>query len=110
MNVNFLQRGDIHIVELMGELNSDTSNRVYETIIGRIDPREQVVLDMSKVPYMSSAGIRALLLLYRSLLDGGGKVVLVGLSEELVEVLSITGFLEFFQTQHTVDAAIRAIQ
>ncbi len=110
MNVNFLQRGDIHIVEIMGELNSDTSTKVYETIISRIDPREQVVLDMSKVPYMSSAGIRALLLLYRSLLDGGGKVILVGLSDELQEVLSITGFLEFFQTQHTVDAAIRAIQ
>jgi anti-sigma B factor antagonist len=110
MNVNFLQRGDIHIVEIIGEMNSDTSNKIYETIISHIDPREQVVLDMTKVRYVSSAGIRALLLLYRSLLDGGGKVVLVGLSEELEEVLSITGFLEFFQTQHTVDAAVRAIQ
>lgn len=110
MNINFQQSGDVKIIELDGELNSDTSPAVYEEIINKITETDRVILNMSKVRYMSSAGIRTLLLLYRSLNSGGGKVVLVGLSEELADTLSITGFLEFFDTQNTLDAGLQAVQ
>lgn len=110
MDINFQKSGDIKIIEMDGELNSDTSSEVYDAINEQISPTDRVILDMRKVRYMSSAGIRTLLLVYRSLSNGGGKVVLVGLSEELRDVLSITGFLEFFNTQNTVDAGLQAVQ
>ena len=46
--------------------------------------------------YMSSAGLRMLLVIYRTIVGQGGKVVLVGLSEELQDTMALTGFLDFF--------------
>jgi anti-sigma B factor antagonist len=55
-----------------------------------------MILDLSKVDYLSSAGLRLLLLLYREFAAKKGKVVLLGVSEEIRTVMSHTGFLNFF--------------
>ncbi|MEL7233720.1 MAG: STAS domain-containing protein [Chloroflexota bacterium] len=110
MDVNFQDSGGIKIIEMDGELNSDTSTPTYDQIMNHITPQDKVVLEMTNVNYMSSAGIRTLLLIYRSLINAGGKVVLVGLSEDLRDTLSITGFLEFFNIQNTLDAGIQAVK
>jgi anti-sigma B factor antagonist len=39
----------------------------------------------------------------------GSEVVLVGLSDDLKDTMSMTGFLEFFQCQDTVDAGLAAL-
>jgi anti-sigma B factor antagonist len=110
MEVSFQDSGNVKIVEMQGELNSDTSTPTYNEIMNHITPQDMVILEMTQVNYMSSAGIRTLLLIYRSLINTGGKVVLVGLSEELRDTLAITGFLEFFNIQHTLDAGIQAVR
>jgi anti-sigma B factor antagonist len=68
-----------------------------------------MVLDMSHVPFMSSAGLRVLLLLYRKISGNEGKVVLVGLSDDLRDTMSITGFLDFFTTYNTLQEGIQAV-
>ena len=102
MELNVRTQNSIKIVEMSGELNSDTSASVFETISNQLSDGDRVILDMTKVNYMSSAGIRTLLLLYRALTNVGGHVILVGLSEQLEDTLSITGFLEFFDTKRTL--------
>lgn len=110
MELNVKNVNEVKVFEMSGDLNSDTSTDVYQQISGQIQRGDQIVLDMTHVPYMSSAGIRTLLLLYRSILNGGGKIVLVGLSDELKDTLAITGFLEFFNTQATLDAGLKAMK
>ena len=53
---------------------------------------------------MSSAGLRMMLLIYRQVIGGGGRVVLVGLSEDIKDTMSVTGFLDFFTMHDHVDA------
>ena len=108
MDVNIYNSNSVKIVELAGELNSDTATSAHNTIIEQIQPGESVLINMTNVSYMSSAGIRTLLLLYRSIRENGGQSVIVGLSEQLEDTLSVTGFLEFFTTRPTVDAGMRA--
>lgn len=110
MNLNTSTRNDVIIIEMEGELNSLTSHETYQEAVRFIEPGKPVLLNMTQVSYMSSAGVRTLLLLYRHVVDNGGRVVLVGLSEEIEDTLSITGFLEFFNTSKTVDAGIAALQ
>ena len=43
-----------------------------------------------------------LLLLHRNLVAKGGKVILVGLSENIAETMRVTGFLQFFETCNTL--------
>lgn len=112
MELNIQTAGAVQIIGMAGELNSDTSSGVYDRIMNELTPTEpnNVVIDMSNVRFMSSAGIRTLLLLYRSITDFGGQVVLVGMSDDLRDILAVTGFLEFFKTSNSIDAGLQAIQ
>lgn len=98
----------VQVVDLVGELNSQTASNTYDTVVEQVCNADRVVIDMHGVTYMSSVGIRALLRLYRSLINGGSNVCLVSLSDDLQNVLSITGFLEFFNTYDTLDMGIQA--
>ena len=78
-------------------------------VLALIQPGVKLLLDMSQVPFMSSAGLRLLLLLYRQITGQGGKVVLVGVSEDIQDTMSATGFLAFFTLQSTVDAGLETL-
>ena len=69
-----------------------------------------LVMDMSGVTFMSSAGLRMLLLLYRQVRANDGRVALVGLSEAIRDTMSITGFLGFFKVYDTVEDALGALK
>ncbi|MBR1671040.1 MAG: STAS domain-containing protein [Butyrivibrio sp.] len=60
--------------------------------------RKELVLDLEKVPYISSAGIRAILLLLKTI-EGHGKMRLINVSEEILEVLDTIGFLDILSIE-----------
>jgi anti-sigma B factor antagonist len=97
------------VVEIAGDLDGNTAPEAQARIQPHARQDAKIVLDMSKVPYMSSAGLRMLLVLYRSIAGSGGKVVLVGLSGELEDTMRLTGFLDFFAHYATLDDGIAAI-
>ncbi len=53
---------------------------------------ESLVLDLSGVPYMSSAGLRCLLMSQKAMMKAGGDMVIVGAIPAVREVFDITGF------------------
>ena len=63
-------------------------------------------LDMSRVTYMASAGLRLLLVVHRTIGGQGGQVLLVGLSEDIRNTMEVTGFLDFFAHCDSLEAAI----
>jgi anti-sigma B factor antagonist len=69
-----------------------------------------MLLDMSQVLYMSSAGLRMLLSVYRQVTGKAGQVVLIGLAENLEDTMSMTGFLDFFTTCKTLDEGLTALK
>lgn len=101
---------NIHVVELVGDLNSNTSDIVKEQMAPLLSVGSYIVLDMTRVAFMSSAGLRVLLLLQRSVGDVGGRVALVGLSERLESIMSMTGFLSFFEVYADRETALAKLQ
>ena len=71
---------------------------------------KKLILDLSKVDYMSSAGLRVLLLLYRQVASQKGQIILVGLSPSILDTMSVTGFLKFFMVMDEIEAAMTALQ
>lgn len=107
LDVNIQKINGITVVEMLGELDSVSAPKVQDQILNLAGKESRILLDMSQVTYMSSAGLRILLMLYRSITDNVGKIVLAGLNEEVREVMAITGFLDFF---HTVSSRTEAMQ
>lgn len=106
MEINIKNLEDIKIVELIGDVDASTAPEVQQKILPLAQSNSKILLDMSQVPYMSSAGLRILLSLYRKTAAYDGKLVLVGLSEDLQDTMSVTGFLDFFTTGETLEAGI----
>lgn len=53
---------------------------------------ETLTLDLSGVPYMSSAGLRCLLTAQKTMMAGGGAMTITGVQPAVMEVLDLTGF------------------
>jgi anti-sigma B factor antagonist len=96
MKIQTLEENGIGTARLEGSLDGKTAPEVREQLRPFLATNSKLILDLTKVDYLSSAGLRLLLLLYRDLSGRKGKLVLVGVSEDIRAVMSHTGFLNFF--------------
>jgi anti-sigma B factor antagonist len=110
VQISIRQQGSLTIIALAGELTAVTSPVVMEQTLPFARDGHKLVLDMRRVHYISSAGLRVLLLLHRQTLAHGGKVVLAGLTEALHDIMYVTGFSSFFAIHSTVAEGVEALQ
>ncbi len=96
-------------LEVIGEVDGSTAPVMQERVLAAAGPDCRLLLDMSSVEYMSSAGLRVMLLLFRQISSNSGKVVLVGLSEDNKDNMTATGFLKYFSTAETLDDGITVL-
>lgn len=106
-NVNIL--GGVTVFEIVGEIDGKTAPEVQEKVIAESPAGGKVILDMSGVPYMSSAGLRIMLTIYRHVTGSKGSLALVGVIDEIKETMEITGFLDYFTFCDTVDEGIKTV-
>lgn len=99
----------VSLIELVGDVDGSTAPFVQADVLAAAEPGVKMILNMSQVGYMSSAGLRMLLSVYRQVSTQEGKVILVGLAEEIKDTMSVTGFLDFFTTADTLDQAFTAL-
>lgn len=110
MDINITSIDGVEVVELIGRFDTNSASAAQEAITPLAKPGGKILLDMSQVNYMSSAGLRILLMLYRTINEHVGYIVLAGLNEELIDVMSITGFLEFFTTVEDRNQGIKQLK
>jgi anti-sigma B factor antagonist len=110
MEITSKTSDDALIVTVQGELDGKTAPQAQSQIVPLIPEGGRVVLDMQEVAYMSSAGLRMMLLLYRHALGKDSRIALVGLSEEIRDTMSATGFLDFFVVSDTVESGLALLQ
>lgn len=89
----------VTVLELEGEITSVTSAALQQRILPLIGRSRTTLIDLTKVPYISSAGLRTLLLVHRQAVREQTRTILVGLSDEVRFVMSSTGFLGFFDVR-----------
>ncbi len=96
MSIDIEEYGSVAVIGISGKLNATTTAEVQERVLVVAEKTPFVLLDMSRVTYLSSAGLRMLLLLYRQVREHSGALALTGLSEDVRDIMSITGFLDLF--------------
>lgn len=94
------------IAAVEGSIDSKTAPDLQQSILPVISDTHKVILDLTEVTFVSSAGLRVLLMVYRQLKARDGKVVLVGVSEEIKDVMFMTGFIAFFDICPSVEEAL----
>ncbi len=99
----------IGVASARGQIDSSTVQDLQAGLLPVIEDGGSLLLDMSEVISVSSAGLRLVLLLYREALARGGRIVLVGLSEEIRDTMSMVGFLECFLVAETLEEGLAAL-
>ena len=69
----------------------------------------RIVVDLSRVDFMSSAGIGVVMGVRRVLSDAGGSVVLASPHGQVAQVLSMTGVAEVIPVTASLDDAVAAL-
>lgn len=100
----------VTVVGIAFDVDAKTAPGLQERILPLITAERPLILDMSRVSYMSSAGLRVLLTTYRQATSSKARLVLTGLSEDLRDMMSATGFLSFFVIYDTVDVAFESLK
>lgn len=86
---------DVLVLALKGRLDSVNAAAVEASITEQIrQGASRLALDFSDVGYVSSAGLRVVLVIAKRLKEIGGRLVLIGLTPSVHEVFAISGFLQ----------------
>jgi anti-anti-sigma factor len=111
MEIREDKKGDIVILGLKGRLDSITSNKLEEKFLALSDQGEKkVIVDFSQLDYISSTGLRVLLMVSKRLQGTKGKIVLSSMQDRVKEVFDIAGFSSIFTIFHSQEEAIKWFQ
>lgn len=87
------RKGGTVVHRLSGRLDTATSAAAERGILGALAPGQaRVLLDMREVAYVSSAGLRVVLLAAKQAKAAAGGVALFGLQPAVRDVFDISGF------------------
>ena len=91
MKIEIIKNDTTLEVNLEGRLDTVTAPELEAALAGQTDAAEKLVLDLLKLEYVSSAGLRILLKLHKEFSAKQGMTV-KNVNEIVREVFDITGF------------------
>lgn len=93
MNIKKEENGSTLSITVSGRLDTTTSPRLDSEIKQSISNVTRLVIDMTDLDYISSAGLRVLLSA-RKIMNKQGEMIVKGANESIMEVFEITGFID----------------
>jgi len=110
MNIGEQKVDAITVLSPEDRLDSNTAESFEQLVIGKIDNGEiRLVIDFSSLDYISSAGLRVLLMAAKRIKAEGGGIALCGLKEHIREVFEISGFLPILTIVEDIAMAVAAV-
>lgn len=99
---------DIKIISLDGQLDVSTSDQARDEILSLMEDKPTIIL-MEKCSYVSSSGLRSLLIVAKTAKARGIKLVFAAPIEEVIDVFEMTGFIKMLKCVPTVKDAEEAL-
>ncbi|MFZ0037864.1 MAG: STAS domain-containing protein [Candidatus Acidiferrales bacterium] len=112
MNMVTRQSGDAAIVDVAGDITLYHSPELRKTLLDLIKVKRtpRVIVNMTQVPYIDSAGIASLIEALKASRDAKTSFALYGLSPVAREVLELTHLTKVFEIYDAESAAVAGKQ
>lgn len=102
--------GEVIVIRIQGNLDNMTHYRLEEEVRQAIDEGNTLlVVDMAGVQYISSSGISALIYGAELCKKSQGRFLLVGLKNNVKNIIELLGLLDFFEMAPSLDEALRRL-
>ena len=77
-----------------GRLDTTTAPRLQEVLLPAFEETKEITLDFANLDYVSSAGLRVLLMGHKEAKKKGGSMTVINVSADVLEVFEMTGFTD----------------
>lgn len=104
------QEGDIYIIILEGRLDAATTPVVEKKLAALLDIAKKIVVDLTDIVYLSSAGMRLLISMTKKLHGKGGEVCFFGMSDDVLEIIKMAGFERILKITKTRNDALKSLK
>lgn len=89
--------GTVLNVSIDGRIDASNAEEFRDTISADLKRVNVLTLDFQNVDYISSVGIRSLLLLFKQLRRQDGRMEIININEQVREILKLIGLMEFIK-------------
>lgn len=110
MEVHAERDGGALIAQAAGRIDGSNAREFESALRATLSKQDSaLILDMQSLSYISSAGLRVILMAAKMLQRRGGKFMVCSLSESIDEVFEISGFNRIIPTHATRSEALAAL-
>jgi anti-sigma B factor antagonist len=93
MDINFSSQGNWMIVSIEGRMDTVSAPEFDKVVQQRIlEGSNRLIVDFSKLDYISSAGLRSILMAGKSSKSKGGELACCGVKGVVKKVFEVSGF------------------
>lgn len=97
INVEFNKQEDALVATVSGQIDTLTAPDLQKCLLSALDEGEtKLIMDVSGVNYVSSAGLRVFLIVQKRLQPTGQGLEIRGMRDDVKEVFDVTGFTSLF--------------
>ena len=99
MDIEVRTEGTRLTIVLCGELNTPATPRFEAAYEQNKRGMNEIVIDMEKLVYITSAGLRVLLDIHQEMEETGGSLTVRSVSGEIMDIFEVTGFTSFLHME-----------
>lgn len=111
MEITVERQGACVIARVDGRLDGTTMQEAERELVSLIEQGERrLLLDLTYMEYISSAGLRVVLSAAKKMRAAGGSMALFGLSANVQEIFRLSGFNKIFSIYATKEEALQAAE
>lgn len=110
MIVTERQVAHVDCMTLYGCLDAGSAPEVLQLLLNRIEMgKQQIILDLSRLDYASSAGLRVFLMVSRRMREQRGQILLAGLNSNVRYLFNIAGLSLLFEVVPNFEEALASL-
>ena len=107
MKLSNRKTNDFCIIDIDGRIDTTNFNEFEKEVTKSIDACQiNIVLNCSKMSYISSSGLRVFLIAHEKIENLGGKLYLCALQPTIREIFDISGFSKIFKIFESEEKAV----
>ncbi|MDP8205949.1 MAG: STAS domain-containing protein [Candidatus Electryonea clarkiae] len=103
---SFGLKGEVVIARLEGRIHGTYSDEVDTALTHAVAEAKYVILDLEKLEFISSSGLRIFLKLRRELINREGAVAFARSSDSVKEIFDVASFEHLFPITDSIEEAL----
>ncbi len=109
MNIDVKNMNDYVVVSVEGRLDTTQSDNFEKNMSELVTTgKNRIILDCSKLEYISSSGLRVFLIMQKKMMTSSGQLRICCLQPSIREIFEISGFTMIFSIFTDIQEALKA--